>query len=502
MTAAERSKRRTRFFRFSLRQLFVLFFAVAALLSVFVPGWQRQWREHQQAEASRRLLAAAAEGDVDGAARALAAGADLRACDSRGYTAMAYAVERRDLSILELLLASGADVNCDWWVGRTPLYIAVNANDRIVARRLLDAGADPNWPSGPGGPHGRSPLHWCVEKGYLEMMTLLLDFGADIEQDGRLALDCDPPLFMAARCNQPIAVRFQMIKLLVERGANPRRALGYSDTMPPHFFLKKIYLPERPGQAEIPHFNLMDSAVAISDPQLGDFLRQYGLPYGPREMAAFNRLDELKQAILANPGLLRERVEPATIDCQGQPPTLLGIAVERGYREMAQFLIESGAPVDAIQSPTVYGEATPLFFASRRGDPEMIRMLAAHGADVNARDECRNTPLTDCAGHADPETVRALLAVGANVNALGIYNLTALHQAAKSHRTETVRILLAAGADPIIRDQQGQTALDYATARRPSDSELVNLLNQAVSGRHSIGHAGRGGKAGIAKPPP
>jgi ankyrin repeat protein len=169
---------------------------------------------------------------------------------------------------------------------------------------------------------------------------------------------------------------------------------------------------------------------------------------------------------------------------------------------MAKFLIESGAPVDAIQSPTAYGEATPLFFASRRGDPEMIRMLAAHGADVNARNECQNTPLTDCAGHANPETVCALLAVGANVNALGIYNLTALHQAVQSNRTETVRILLTAGADPIIRDQKGQTALDYATARRPSDPELVNLLRQAVSGQHSIGQAGRGGKDGIAKSPP
>ena len=60
----------------------------------------------------------------------------------------------------------------------------------------------------------------------------------------------------------------------------------------------------------------MDCAVATSDPELGDFLRQYGLPYGPREMAAFNRLDELKQAIQGNPGLLRERVKPA-ISLQG-----------------------------------------------------------------------------------------------------------------------------------------------------------------------------------------
>ena len=504
MTTTERSKRRTRFFNFSLRQLFVLFFAVAALLSIFVPGWQKQWREWKRAEPSRRLLAAAAEGDVDGAARALAAGANLREFDSRNYTAMDYAVERRDLPILDLLLASGADVNCDWCLGRTPLYIAVNANDLVVARRLLDAGADPDRAISPGSQQARPPLHWCIENGYLEMMALLLDYGADVEEDGRLELSHDPPLFVAVRCSLPTAIKIQMIRFLVERGANPRRAfVGYTDTTPSR---KKIYvrLPEGPGQKEIPHLNLMDDAVATSDPRLGDFLRQYGLPYGPREMAAFNRLDELKQAIHGNPGLLRERVKPA-ISLQGQHPTLLGIAVERGYREMAEFLIESGAPVDTIQFPTVnlYGETTPLFFASwRRGDPEMIRMLAAHGADVNARDASNNTPLMDCASHASPETVRALLAVGAHVNALGIYDLTALHHAAQENRTETVRILLAAGADPTIRDRDGKTALDYASARRPSDPELVNLLKQAVSGKHGVGQPRRGGKDGEAKSPP
>ncbi len=80
MTTTEESQRRMRFFRFSLRQLFVLVVAVAALVSVFVPDWQKQRREYQRAEASRRLLTAAAQGDADGTARALAAGADLRVC--------------------------------------------------------------------------------------------------------------------------------------------------------------------------------------------------------------------------------------------------------------------------------------------------------------------------------------------------------------------------------------------------------------------------------------
>ena len=231
MTIAERPKRRMRFFQFSFRQLFVLFLAVAVFLSIFVRGWQRQWREQKRAEPSRRLLAAAAAGDVDGAARALAAGANLWEFDSGSCCAMTYAVERRDLPILDLLLGVGADANLEWCRGQTPLSVAVNANDLVLARRLLDAGADPDREISPGSQQAQPPLHWCIENGYLEMMALLLDYGAVVKEDRRLELSHDPPLFVAARCSLPTAIKIQMIRFLVERGANPRRVfVGYTDT--------------------------------------------------------------------------------------------------------------------------------------------------------------------------------------------------------------------------------------------------------------------------------
>ena len=366
-----------RFVQFTLRQLFVLFFAVAVFLSMLVPGWQKQRGERQRAEAGRNLLDTVAAGDVDGAARAIAAGADLHDWRLRRST-LSGAVQRRDLPIVDLLLNAGTEPDVS-------LHIPVTTNDLPLARRLLEAGADPNRRfdevgTGPG--YRRGPLDYCIHNGRLPMMTLLLDWGADVEQGGQSG----PPLVLAIRCEQPIAVRLQMIRLLIERGANP--------------------------QKENWSRNLMDEAFDRSAAEVGDLLRTYGLPYGPREMAAFNRLDELKRVIQKNPGVLKERFKPIYGEKPGRGPTLLRIAIERGYREMVRFLIESGATLDSVE---IY-ERTLLHLACGRDDPEMIRMLVARGLNVNARDESQETPLTDCARAGRPETIRALLAAGADVN--------------------------------------------------------------------------------------
>ena len=280
-----------------------------------------------------------------------------------------------------------------------------------------------------------------------------------------------------------------MIRLLVERGANPQKAIGPHDI-----------------------HNLMDEAVARSDAEVGDLLRHYGLDHGPREMAAFNRLDELKHAIQQDPRLLKERFRPLYDETPGQRPTLLRIAIERDYREMVKFLIDSGATLDTIE---IYGQ-TLLHIACRGGGPELIQMLVARGLDVNARDEDNETPLTYLADHGHPESARLLITAGADVNARSYNGDTALHCAAANNRTEMVRILLAAGADPTIPNRWGETVLDWATVppsgrqrkNVPSGfsfpnltSQVAELVKQAASSKRGVGKPGHEGKDGKAKSP-
>ncbi len=315
---------------------------------------------------------------------------------------------------------------------------AVRNNDVALARKALEAGAYPNATLGP-----------CIENGQLAIIELLLESGADVEQmmaiPGSLVGN-GPPIYAAILCRQPTQIRLKMIRLLVKYGADPRRDVGR---------------------------NAMDLAVHHSEPEVADLLVELGLPYGPREMAAFNRLEELQSYVEQNPNILRERVRPLYGTKTGQEPTLLGIALRRGYREMVLFLMGQGAPLDTLEELGL----TLLHLAARGGNPELIRLLVARGLDVNAKDERGDTPLTDCAWDASPEAVLALIEVGADVNARRSDGKTALHLAVSNERVEVVQVLLAADANLMIPDRNGQTAVDIA---RTKNGVIAGLLTKAV----------------------
>jgi len=388
MNPQEPSRTRLRFFQFSLRHLLVLVAVLSLLLGILAPRIHQAYQKRQSQNTFRRVQEA--------------------------------------------------------WAN---LNRAVRENDVTSARRALEAGASPNETFSDGS----SLFHGCTENGQIAMMKLLLDFGADVESVKRLHSDKvvlhGPPLYAAVGCNQPTEVRLEMIRLLIERGADPR--------------------------SEVNHRNLMDIAVHDSDAQVGDLLREYGVPYGPREMAAFNRLDELKRALKENPEVLKDRFRPVWAARPGQGPTLLGVALREGHQEMAKFLIEAGAPLDTVE----YRGQTPLHMAARGGDPELIRLLVARGLDVNARDEYQDTPLMDIAWQGKPAAIAALIEAGADVNTHGGNQRTPLHNAVANHRSEIVRMLLAAGADPTTPDKDGKTALDVAKAKDP---EILKLLEEAV----------------------
>ncbi len=341
-------------------------------------------------------------------------------------------------------------------VAGADLSTAVRLNNVVLARHALEAGADPNliltW-----HPARLSALCTCIVNGQIEIMELLLDFGADVERSERIpgAIVDGPPLFAATGCSQPPEVRGQMVRLLVVRGADPRR--------------------------EIAGRNAMDVAFHVSDAQTGDLLREKGLPYGPREMAAFNRLDELKRVVNESPQILKDRFRSTWAARPGHGPTLLGIALERGYREMAVFLIESGAPLDTVE----YLGYTLLHEAARGGDPQLIRLLVARGLAVNATDDYGDTPLRDISARDKPQAVAALLEAGADVNQQGMNGYSPLHGAVQNDHIEIVRMLLVAGADPTLPDRKGETPLDLAHTRNP---EIAQLLEQALPAKRAPVH--------------
>ncbi|WP_339043682.1 ankyrin repeat domain-containing protein [Spiroplasma endosymbiont of Apeira syringaria] len=90
----------------------------------------------------------------------------------------------------------------------SPLYYAVNNNNIEIVKLLLENDADINEQD----INGCAPLHWAIECNNIEIVKLLLENDADINaQEKSLAT----PLHLSIYTNN-----FDMIKLLLEKGAD------------------------------------------------------------------------------------------------------------------------------------------------------------------------------------------------------------------------------------------------------------------------------------------
>jgi ankyrin repeat protein len=188
---------------------------------------------------------------------------------------------------------------------------------------------------------------------------------------------------------------------------------------------------------------------------------------------------------------------------QGRTPLFLS-ATYQGGSETVKLLLEKGASVTARdvnqQTPLVAAAAAndtasvrlllgheshpspmdlsrALANAAATGNVEVIRMLLARGADVNAASPPESdgrvkngpialgslTPLIVAVAYSGYETVKTLLDAGAKVNAQDVRGMTPLMLAVASDRPDdrVARILIEKGADLSIKDKDGETALDW-----------------------------------------
>ena len=99
---------------------------------------------------------------------------------------------------------------------------------------------------------------------------------------------------------------------------------------------------------------------------------------------------------------------------------------------------------------------TAIFFEIATAEDVAHRI--AGGADVQARDEDRRTPLYWAANSGSSEAVTVLLDAGADPNSCDAKGNAPLHRAALRGSPEAVTALLGAGADPNKRDARGQHA--------------------------------------------
>ena len=120
----------------------------------------------------------------------------------------------------------------------------------------------------------------------------------------------------------------------------------------------------------------------------------------------------------------------------------LHCAAIQGYDDAVEVLIRDGADVNAVDECN----ETPIHCAAENGHVDVAKVLIQNGADVNAVDENNRTPLHFAAENGHVDVAKVLIQNGANVNAVNEYKRTALHKAIEYRHVVLMLQLLCFGA--------------------------------------------------------
>jgi ankyrin repeat protein len=461
-----------------------------------------------------RLIEAVRARNAERVRALIAERVNVNATQGDGATALHWAVHLDDLPLVETLIRAGARADIADDNGATPLYLAcVNRNGDAVTR-LLAAGANPN----AALLSGETVLMACARVGEASSVRALLGRGARV--NAKESAHNQTALMWAAAQAHP-----HVVQSLLERGADVRaRSREYTQTVTsevtqragreelnytvPRGGMTALLFAARSGDAESARL-LVAAGADVND----------ALPDGASALVVAAHSGH-RQAAMA---LLDKGANP---NASAVGYTALHAAVLRSDVELVRALLARGADPNApitkgtpvrrnsqdYELPKTLLGATPYALAAKFLEPEIMRALAAGGADTRrpmndgatplmaasgmgiaapAQDEKRGTDRRGLAivdgGIVEPEsrvleTVIAALTLGSDLEAVNPTGETALHIAAAQGYETVVRALAERGADLNARNARGQTPLGALVARKAQRPAMIELLRTLGAG--------------------
>jgi ankyrin repeat protein len=358
---------------------------------------------------------------------------DVQLALAREYGFTGWSALRQALDAIRTLppAPAGSDV--------APLLAAALAGDLDRINTILDAA--PALVSERGLLRGhtglRTALHHAVGGGHEAVVRLLLERGADpnIRDEGDDAM----PLHFAAERNQ-----LPIIQLLIEHGADPV------------------------GGGTWHELDVLGWATVFGPgrPDVVDYLLQHGARWSICSAVAMGADAEVRRLVTADPTLLSRRMDVTNLR-----RTPLHLAVVKQHPGTAALLLDLGADPSAVDASGL----TPLALAAFLGQSEVAARMIAAGASVDL-------PTAVALGRTDD--LRPLLAEDPGLLAPGGRWDTVIVRAAESSSGEIVRRLLDLGASVNVRDRS-DTAVDQTTGYTPlhaaafrGNAEAVTVLLQ------------------------
>ena len=171
-------------------------------------------------------------------------------------------------------------------------------------------------------------------------------------------------------------------------------------------------------------------------------------------------------------GLLNRGFDANTLNPAGEHGLLA--AIREPSLEVATVLINW--PKTKVETRNRQDES-PLMLAAINGLTEMCQQLIRKGADVNKPGW---TPLHYAATHGHLAVMNLLLENYAYIDATSPNGSTPLMMAASYGTPMAVKLLLEAGADPMLKNDLGLSAIDFAQrANRAESAEIISAFVRA-----------------------
>ncbi|MBJ6764459.1 ankyrin repeat domain-containing protein [Myxococcaceae bacterium JPH2] len=384
------------------------------------------------------------------------------------------AVVRGDVAAVRTLAASSVGTPLVDEFGRPPLSVACARAGEVsldVVQALLDAGADLHAVQGKASDEeaGWTALHQACLRGTfpsaIEVVRLLLERGANPRgsgSDGGFT-----PLYFALTTHH-----LGIAEALLKAGASASAPLK---TGTPLHHVAALFRDRKKGEYEEDELESMATdAVQLLLAHGADVQARDAQGESPLAKALLYRLPaEAILALLKAGAPLDDRVDlgtpPEVLRCStpamaiglGQPPAVLAAMLERG--------------LDTSPSTEPEGQNLLHFAAMKRFDAVDLILNSRPKQDVDARDESGATALFLAAWTGKLKSVEALLARGANPDLPDSGGNTPLHTAARNGHDDVVAALLAGGANPRLLNQAKESPADRA--RKQGHAALAAKLS-------------------------
>lgn len=442
-----------------------------------------------------------------------AAGANLNAPDEYGQTLLHKAVTQGNSKKVAEILSFGVHPDISDKTGARPIDIVTNwcdTNSFDTLKALLDHGARPAMSTAAGAID--SPLHKAVQRGYKNVVQLLLSYNAPVDETERGWRGSTAFLIAAEYGYQDIA------QMLLQNGANPLKKDNSGRTAL-HLATMRRTRAALKGLLAVPglkaHLNTGDDtgqtplhyAVRTGNTDAIYFLKEAGADLS---VADTRGLTPLHYAAAANDVftlLFLSTLPGSKIDWDirsvGLGETPLHLVSRLGAGEMAGHLLTFGASFSSKDKEGM----TPLLRAVSENNPSVFNFLINYMKQEKIhpdqhRDNNGWAAIHHAAKHFSSDAIHLLLEAGADINLRTKNGETPLHIAVRTGGNTAVEALLAKGADVFLQDAEGKTPMEIALniAKEKNNMLIINSLIEHIQKKEK-NNDGKKPPPGRIKPP-